>query len=312
MVVKDSPEATTIGRDVNILYLGGYTGEESQHVLHEHQVQTRASIAQEVSRLMSGISEDLHAIQPSAFTNPILQQACTEKADQELIKILMLRVFDLLRSRRGIQKLLNRVERGDLATANNPTKNKVRYWTARLCAADTETLALAKQLRQKLRQTDPDMDLSIVDAQLSETEGDAAKALRILRNNDAPDPRSALFGLLARSQGDRAALDWFEQQGARSDPQFFTAAGWRNWAVCMARIGKWKEAAQGLLSFESYWKEIPALAFVEGVINAAMLLPDDHRERATRERSHLSRRRPKLGGGSRESSFSLLDLLRIR
>ena len=48
----------------------------------------------------------------------------------------------------------------------------------------------------------------------------------------------------------------------------------------MAKIGKWEEAAKRLLSFESHWQNMPALAFVEGVINAAILLPNDLRERA--------------------------------
>ncbi len=159
-------------------------------------------------------------------------------------------------------------------------KTKVRYWTARLCASDNVTLTLARQLRNELQPTDPDMDLSIVDALLAEADGDTANALRILRDHDTPDPRSALFSLLARSQGKRGALDWFERQDAHSDPQFFTAVGWRIWAVRMAKVGKWEEAAQRLLSFQSYWQEMPALALVEGVINAAMRLPDDHRERA--------------------------------
>ena len=48
----------------------------------------------------------------------------------------------------------------------------------------------------------------------------------------------------------------------------------------MAKVGKWKQAAQSLLGFESYWETMPALALVEGLINAAMLLPDDHRDQA--------------------------------
>ena len=279
-VVKDSPEAITAGRDVNVFYIGSYTGEKPQHISQESLAQTLTSTAQEVSGQRSEVPGHLSAIRSSAIIDPLLQQAHTEKAVQELNNVLVLRVFDTLRSRVDIQKLRNRMECGDLEGANSSIKNKVRYWTARLCASDNETLELAKQLRKELPKTDSELDISILDALLEEADGDTDKALRILRDHDTPDSRSSLFSLLARSQGERAALDWFEQQNGRSEPQFFTAAGWRIWAVCMAKIGKWEKAAKRLLSFESHWQNMPALAFVEGVINAAILLPNDLRERA--------------------------------
>ena len=48
-VVKDSPGAT-IGGDLNVFYLGDYTGEEHQHILEERAAQLHAGIAQETSR----------------------------------------------------------------------------------------------------------------------------------------------------------------------------------------------------------------------------------------------------------------------
>ena len=237
-------------------------------------------LLQELSGHIDERFDHLQENLPLTAADPFTQKAHTDQAIRELSIILIVRVLDPLKSRRSIQKLLDQVKRGDLAAANSSAKNKVRYWTARLCASDNETLDLARQLRNELQPTDLEMDLSIVDALLTEADGDTDNALRILRDHDTPDPRSALFSLLAHSQGEHGALDWFEQQDARSDPQFFTAVGWKNWAVCMAKVGKWEEAAQLLLSFQSYWQEMPALALVEGVINAAMLLPDEHREMA--------------------------------
>ncbi len=279
-VTKDSPGTTIIEGDVNIFYPDGHIEKKSQHPSRERVAQTLESTVREVSGQMSEDPEHLRATHLSAAIDSTLQQAHTEKAVQELNKVFVLRVIDSIRSRRDIQQLQNRVEHGDLAGANSSTKNRVRYWTARLCASDNETLELAKQLRKELRQSDLDEELSVVDALIAEADGDSDKALRILRDHDAPDPRSVLFSLLVRLQGERAALDWVEQQDGRSDPRFFTAAGWRNWAVRMAKIGKWEEAAKHLLSFESHWQNMPALAFVEGVINAAILLPNDLRERA--------------------------------
>ena len=47
----------------------------------------------------------------------------------------------------------------------------------------------------------------------------------------------------------------------------------------MAKEGRWEEACQRLINFESFWSEMPALAVIEGAINAAMLLPEDYREK---------------------------------
>ena len=236
-------------------------------------IQTLSSRSYEPAAMVEGeLSQTLF--------DPITQNVHTDQATQELSTIRIVRVFDPPRSRQIIQKLLGRVERGDLAAANNSAKNKVRYWTARLCASDNETLALARQLRNQLRQADPDMDLSIVNAALAESDGDVNEALHLLRDHDDPDSRTVLFGVLIRSRGEHEALAWYADQIAPDGGQFFTAVGWRAWAVCMAKVGKWEEAAQHLLSFQSYWQEMPALALVEGVINAAMLLPNDHREMA--------------------------------
>ena len=209
---------------------------------------------------------------------PIIQQFLTNHAEQELFKILSLRAFDPNRSRRQIRELLKRAIDGDLAAASNPTKNRLRYWTARLCVSETETLPLTKQLRNELREADLDMDLSIVDALIAETDGDADKALRLLRDPDNADSRSAWFGLLSRLKDKPAAMAWFEQQDGRDDLQFFTPVGWVNWAICASEVGKWEETSERLVTLEDRWDEMPTLAVVEGCINAAMLLPSDFRK----------------------------------
>ena len=216
----------------------------------------------------------------SALTDPVTQKAHTDHAEQELAKILLLRVFDPVRSRRDIQKLFTRVSSGALVAAEEPTKNKVRYWTARLCATDAETLDFARRLRKELGETDPAKDLSIVDALLAESDGDTDEAFRLLRDRDDPDSRTALFGLLAWSRGERQALAWYADQAKPDGGAFFTAAGWRDWAVCMAKVGQWEQAALRLRGLESHWHEMPALAHVEGVVNAAILLPGEYREMA--------------------------------
>ena len=216
-----------------------------------------------------------------ALSDPIIQQAHTHKAKEELSRILMIRMFDPRRTLRSIQELHQRVgDKGDLRAASIPTKNTILYWTAILCASDAETRDSARQLHDELRKADPDRDLSILDARLAEADGNPDEALRLLRDRDDSDSRTMLFGVLIRSQDEHAALAWYAKQAVTDDNEFFTTVGWWNWTLCMAKVGRWHEAAQRLLSFEPHWQEMPMLTFVEGVINAAMLLPDEYRERA--------------------------------
>ena len=244
-----------------------------------------AGLIQELSGQVQALSGDLQqrfdqfqGARLSALTDPLTQKAHTVHAEQELEKILSLRAFDPIRARKNSQELLARVNDGDLIAADDPIKTKIRYWTTRLCVTDSETLDVARQLRHELDRADPEEDLSVVDALLAESDGEIDDALRLLRDRDDPDSRTALFGLLTRSGGETKALAWHADQAGHDNSEFFTAVGWRNWAVCMAKVGRWKEAALRLLGFESHWESIPALAFVEGIINAAMLLPDDYRE----------------------------------
>ena len=245
-IVTDSPGATIVGRDLHITNTG-----------------------------------DAEKARPSASIDPITQQAHTDQAEKALSQILMLRALDPLRARRNIQELQRRVsEEGNLSAVSPSTKNKVLYWAARLYAGDAETLDSARQLRDELQQTDPDRDLSIVDALLAEGDNNTDEALRLLRDHRDPDSRTAMFSVLTRSRDEHAALVWYVEQATPDDGQFFTDVGWKNWAVCMAKVGRWNEAALRLLSFESRWQQMPALALVEGIINAAMLLPDEWREKA--------------------------------
>ena len=214
-----------------------------------------------------------------ALKDPITQQAHTERAEQELSNILRLRVFDSVRSRK-IRDLLGRLHDGDLTAASTPVKTRVCYWTARLCASQTETASLAKQLRNDLQVGNPSMDLVVVDALIAESDDDddIEKAFRLLRDREDSDSRSVFFGLLSRSKGEEAALSWFRQQVNHDDPQFFEPIGWVAWAICMARLKNWEEASKCLIALQDRWDEMPALAYVEGCINAALIVPPEWRQ----------------------------------
>ena len=237
-------------------------------MLQESHVQLNARIDQLEDNLLTAVSA------------PITQhhQLHTNLAKQELSNILSLRVYDASGSRRKIRDLLGRVSDGDLTGASNPTKTNILHWTAKLCATENETLALAKQLRDEIEQTDPDIDLSVVDALIAEMDGDTDLALRLLRDPDDQDTRSAWFRLLSRLKGKDTALKWFDQQDDRDNRHFFTPFGWAQWAMYACENKKWEEALTYLVDLGDCWDEMPMLADMEGRINAAMLLPSDFRK----------------------------------
>ena len=180
-----------------------------------------AGMVQEVSRQVDDVSEQLHEIQLSALVNPITQKAHTEKATQELDKILALRAFDLPRARKNIQELCARVnDEGDLAATYDSAKNKILFWTARLCASYPDTRELARQLRAQLQQVDRNIELSTIDALLAVGEDNEEEAFRLLRDHDDPDFRTVFFSVLSHFRGESDALIWFQQQDGRNTPQF--------------------------------------------------------------------------------------------
>ena len=213
----------------------------------------------------------------SSLIDPITRDAHTERASKELARILTLRAVNPAKSQSDIRELQGRLDGGDLAAADDETKNTVRYWVARLCASDPATLKIAREIREEIRTNDPYRDLSIVDALIVEAEGNPDEAIRILRDRDNPDARTALFGVIARARGSAEALHMYSDRVDTGDTELFTAVGWRIWAGSMAEVGAWEEAAQCLARLDEIFSANPALPFVEGIINAQLLLPPERR-----------------------------------
>ena len=225
--------------------------------------------------------DNLANLRQSAAQHPsVADQVVTARAKQELSSILKLRGFNTDKARKNLEELLQRVKDRDLATADLAIRESICHWTARLCAMNEETLPHAQVLRAELAEADSGLDLSIVDALIAETEGDGDKALRLLRDCDDPDSRSVWFGLLRRVKGPNAALRWIQQQEGKNDSGFFAPSGWLNWAVLMAELERWEEALRRLADLEDSWQELPMLALIDGIINAAMLLPPEFRKQA--------------------------------
>ena len=197
-------------------------------------------------------------------------------AHKQLTEILRLRAIDPLTARREVRSLLERAQSSGLPPTN-PLMNRLIYWTARLLAADPSALPYARELRTHLEHTSTQNQLAIIDALIAHSDGDTDLALSLLRDADDPDSRSSLLALIADIRSAQSAVDWSNEHNEHSDPEFFTAFGWTNWAICSAERERWEPAAKQLLAVEHLWGESPRLPFVEGAINAALLLPEDYR-----------------------------------
>ena len=207
----------------------------------------------------------------------ITRQAHTQLVSNELKRSITLRAFDPDKSRSMLHDLHERIENGDLVATDDIVRTKVQYWLARLLAGNADTLNIAKELRARIKTINPNKDLCVLDALIAEKSGDPEGAIRILRDREDSDSRTALFGVILRSRGATTTLDLYNDGLDTACADFFTAAGWRVWACCMAETGKWQHAAAQLKSFDGLWREMPALAIIEGVINAQLLLPENRR-----------------------------------
>ena len=246
-------------------------------------IQSIPSEQQAVVGMVQNLQISLDRIEgklPEIISDPITQKTHTEYAEQELSRILTLRMFNPSKSLQDIQGLVHRVLEGDLRSTNDSQKTEILIWCARLCARGVETLALAQELHDKLEQAKSEVDLSIVRALIFETEGQVDKALKLIRDREDPDSRAILFSILVRSRGEQDALNWFDKQNRHDNTSFFTSVGWVNLALSLAKSGRWEEAIKYLVQVKSLWEKSTVLSLVEGHLNAAMLLPEDFRKTA--------------------------------
>ena len=243
--------------------------------MQEHDRESKENF-QLLNENVKSVGEMIKNLAPDRFTI----EAHNESAKKELDDLLKRRSVDLIRVRQEISILKKRVFEGDLSYAATSIKAEISYWASRLHASETETLPLAREFLKGLTQIDPKKDTRLIDALILETEGDTDGALRILRDIDSADGRSTFFVTCKRRKGNDDALLWFNEQHGNDNPEFFTGVGWFNLAATLAEAGKWTEAGKRLALVRDYWDQWPDLAFLEGVVNAALILPEEYRSYA--------------------------------
>ena len=267
--VGNSPSAITVLGDLNI-----YPSRE----IGQNPLQGDVSDSGHQPDKDEATSRVEKSIQSSLFSDEVAGEAHSTLAEQQLQEIVNIRVLHPPSAQHNIEVLCERVGiGGEFQFASQAVRNKILYWAARILAASPETLSRARGLRDELNRVEPEMQLSIIDSLVAEADDDNNGAMLCLRDHEDPDSRSALFSLLARSRSNEEALAWYKEENPSDEPQFFTDIGWRAWALCMVKEGKWSNTASHLSASGLISEKTPALALIEGIINAAMLLPDDLR-----------------------------------
>ncbi|MYB38182.1 MAG: hypothetical protein F4Y26_12565, partial [Gammaproteobacteria bacterium] len=241
--------------------------------------QPLAGMIQDSHRDVVGGLKSIEGTLREGFGGPIVGELLEGSVERALSEILQQRMFDYSAAARRARQLWDRVDIGDWSAAPARVKDSVCYWAARLLAADADTVAESRQIRERLPAGYTGGNLCVVDALICSSEGDGDRALRLLRNEDHPEARSLLVGLLRSLKGAEEAVQWCEHEFLHpgTTPEALADFGWRNWAVAQAQLGRWEEAAAGLkaLALESEWSAV--LGMWEGVVNAALLLPEESR-----------------------------------
>ena len=280
---------------VDILLAGYKASIHSDTVPLSGMVQAGAKANKEgfekTGKVLISISDKLNSFGP----DDLIVNAFSEQVTKELDRIIKRRGILVDRAREEIRVLAQQVLGGKYHYANKAIKTKVLYWASRLHAADSKHISLVENYLEELHKLNPDYDIRIINALIAEQKGNIDVALQFLRDIDNSDGHSTIWAILNRTRGKQAAVSWFEEQPGHIDPEFFTGIGWSNLAVSLAEMGLWEKAADYLAAAQGHLEDWPDLAFVEGVINAAMLLPVEIRHLALRMNIFHSHIKPVIG-----------------
>lgn len=210
------------------------------------------------------------------------QSIVVEVAKTELDLVLKRRSIPGVDSLKELTSLLNRIENGDLQSAQEHLEPELRYWLARLSASTKPPRpAESGKHLQRLQAINSNRDVRIVEAWLAASRDDFDAAIQLARNVDDPDGRATLFALLERKD-QKLALEWLKEHSSEGE-SLLTGIGWLNAAILLAQQGLWEGAADVLgRQSAAHRDECSDIAFVEGVLEAAMLLPLKWRPHALR------------------------------
>lgn len=208
-----------------------------------------------------------------------------EKLQTELSRILSRRAIPGIKAADEIEALIARIESAELTRAPEADKAEAYYWAARILASDVDKAAQAKAYLETYKAL-PTVNLdnvAFIESWLNHAVGRTQDAINILSNIDTPDARTSLLILIAKRDGNTAALDWLADHQPYNH-SLLSPVGWRNAVVMMAEEEQWQEAVD-LLDVLPGEMQIfsPELLFIKGVIHACFLLPEPLRLRMLNE-----------------------------
>lgn len=250
----------------------GTSGAPLSSLLRSSHQQLAASISEGNQQILSRLE--------NLGPDPHVVGRHSELVELELDTLRQRRAWDWPRAREQARQLCERIENGDLRSAAKPSRAEALFWAARLHSSEPEHLETAKALLAQLRALDSSIETRTIDASILKSLGDIDGAVRLLRDVGDPDARAVLFSILHDQKGPAAALEWLSDHPGREDPSFLTGFGYHSVALALARTDSWEEAAVCLAKTEEHRKGCLDLLFVQGAVNAALLLPADLRRHA--------------------------------
>lgn len=185
-------------------------------------------------------------------------------------------------NKKKIRLLAERALSGDLVNASLDSRAETIYWAARLNANDVKYMMEVDNNLKWLAEHYPSKSTAIIYALRKEANKEIDESLQILSDLHDADGRTALSLCLRRTKGNDAAIDWYLDQKENESVNFFTGLGWCNLALTYAELENWEEASAILKGKNRLYYNWPELAYVEGILNLALLLPKEFRKETLR------------------------------
>ena len=232
--------------------------------------QQQQATAEQIANL-ERLIEQRATFQPNQLPAPYADV----ELNAELLRIHRRRGFFEASVAKELSILTKRIMDGDLALAS-PNLKAVALDRAARAHAEPTTVADARAFHADALRLNPRIDAALYDALILDADGNAEKALRVLRKLNTPEARAAAFNILSRNKGASAALKWIDDSGLQS--RDFRPVGWLNVLIKRVEDAQYDRALTEVesLSFESL-SDCPALHLIRGNLRLAAILPSDQR-----------------------------------
>jgi len=174
-----------------------------------------------------------------------------------------------------IAELGDRVIDGDLSLASIPLRIDALRQAAR-ANADRKSLERAQRFRAGLLSLTPDDDDLLYKALTTDAAGDTNGALRLLRQQNSKDGRSAIFNIVLRTKDAHSALAWVESAGLEITD--FTPSCAVNILLKRIEVDQFDRAFTEVAILPSdFFSACPVLHLLKANLILASILPADQK-----------------------------------